>query len=81
MWYKFEQGNPVGVPRIKNYQVAWYDMSNKGKCFDENFYFPNEIDNVMPYVETIEDFNSETRTRVFANFDDGTKYELKFVKV
>jgi len=25
MWYKFENGNPIWIPRIKKYQVALYD--------------------------------------------------------
>lgn len=27
MWYKFEDENSIGIPRIKNYQVAFYDMT------------------------------------------------------
>ena len=77
MWYKFEKGNPLGIPRIKKYQVAWYDMEHKGDCFDESFYAPNEIDMVMPYIETVEDVNNSDRSRVFVHFDNGDIYELK----
>lgn len=81
MWYKFEDGNPIGIPRIKQYQVAFYDMTNDGKCFDEDFYSPDEIDKVIPFVETIEDVGNDDRTRVFIYFDNGDQYELKMEKV
>ena len=77
MWYKFEEGNPIGIPRVKKYQVAWYDMGHKGDCFDESFYTPNEIDAVMPFIETVEDVNNSDRSRVFVHFDNGDVYELK----
>ena len=75
MWYK------NGVPRIKNYHLAWYDMTRDGKCFDESFYEPNEIGEVIPFAETIEDEGKHDRSRVFVNFDDGDMYELKLVRV
>lgn len=81
MWYKFEKGNSIGIPRIKQYQVAFYDMLRNGTCFDESFYGPDEIDEVMPYVETIEDVGKNDRTRVFVHFDDGDIYELKLEKI
>lgn len=82
MWYKFENGNPVGIPRIKEYQVAWYDMDHcDGDCFDEAFYKPNEIGQVITYVETIEDEGCGDRRRVFVHFDDGEQYELKLIRI
>lgn len=81
MWYKFENEYSIGVPRIKNYQVAFYDMTRGGSCFDESFFEPEEIDKVMPYVETVEDVGNNDRTRVFVCFDDGDRYELKLVKL
>lgn len=81
MWYRFEEGQVLGVPRIENYQVAWYDMERQGSCFDESFYEPNQINTVITYVETIEDINHCDRTRVFANFDNGDVYELKLHKL
>lgn len=50
MWYKFEDDNPIGIPRIKGYQVAWYDMEQEQNCFDESFYKPEDIDKVITYV-------------------------------
>jgi hypothetical protein len=81
MWYKFEEGNPVGIPRIKQYQVAWYDVTMDDICFDESFYSPDRIGEVMPYVETVEDVGSYDRTKVFVHFDNGDIYELKMEKV
>lgn len=81
MWYRFEEGNSMGIPRIKNYHLAWYDMTKGGSCFDESFFKPDEIDKVIPYVETIEDEGKDDRSKVFVHFDDGDMYELKLVKV
>ena len=81
MWYRFEDGNPVGIPRIKSYQIAWYDMTRGGKCFDESFFQPEDISHIIPYVETVEDEGSDYRSRVFAHFDDGEMYELKLERI
>ena len=81
MWYRFEEGNPFGVWRVKQYQVAWYDMDMGGDCFDECFYKPNEIDKVIDHVETVEDENHHDRSRVFVHFDNGDIYELKLEKI
>lgn len=81
MWYRFEDDNSVGIPRIKEYQVAFYDMTMNGSCFDESFFPPDEIERVMPFVETIEDIGNDDRTRVFVYFDDGEMYELKLERI
>ena len=81
MWYRFEEGNPIGIPRIKNYQVAFYDMTRGGKCFDEILFKPDDIDIAITYVETEEDVNNFDRCRVFVNYDDGKRYELKLEDV
>lgn len=81
MWYRFEEGKPIGTPRIKEYQVAWYNMNRNGYCFDESFYKPEDIDKVITYVETIEDENNCDRRRVFVHFDDGEQYELKLERI
>lgn len=81
MWYRFEDGNPIGIPRIKEYQVAFYDMVRNGSCFDEAFFQPDEIGEVIPYVETIEDIGNDDRRRVFVHFDDGETYELKLERI
>lgn len=80
MWYRFDEENQVGIPRIKCYQVAFYDMTMGGICFDESFFAPDEIDKVMPYVETVEDVTNEDRSKVFVHFDNGDIYELKMEK-
>lgn len=81
MWYRFEKGKSKGIPRIKYYQVAWYDMEQGQGCFDESIYKPEDIDKVITYVETIEDEGHCDRTRVFAHFDDGEQYELKLERI
>lgn len=81
MWYRFEEGNPVGIPRIRGYRVAFYDMTQNGGCFDETYYSPDKINKAISYVETIEDKDDYDRTRVFADFDNGDVYELKLEKV
>lgn len=81
MWYKLEEGKYIGTPRVKQYQVAWYDMTKDGSCFDEAFYDPAELDIVISYVETIEDINNNDRSRVFVHFDNGDIYELKLEKL
>ena len=74
MWYRFEEGNPIGSPRVKRYHVAFYDMTNDEGCFDESFFKPDEVARAMPYVETIEDEGKDDRTRVFVHFDDDDMY-------
>ena len=81
MWYRFEEGNPIGIPRIKEYHVAFYDMEQDGHCFDEDFFKPEDIGSAITFVETEEDSDNADRCRVFANFDDGDIYELKLVKI
>ena len=75
MWYK------NGVPRIKNYHLAWYDTTRDGSCFDESFFEPDEVDRVIPFVETIEDEGKDDRSKVFAHFDNDDMYELKLEKI
>ena len=81
MWYRFKKDNPIGIPRVKYYQIAWYDMTKNGDCFDEDFIGPEGIDRVMPYVETVEDENNSDRSRVFVHFDNNDVYELKLEKL
>lgn len=81
MWYRFKEGIHEAVPRVIGYQVAFYDMTMGGKCFDESFFKPDEIDNVITYVETIEDKNNQDRIRVFVQFDNDDRYELKLEKI
>jgi hypothetical protein len=81
MWYRFEPGGILGIPRVASYHVAFYDMTRNGSCFDESFFRPSELEEVIPYVETIEDVNNNDRRRVFVNMSDGDVYELKMVKL
>ena len=81
MWYRFEKDNPIGIPRVKYYQIAWYDMTKNGDCFDEDFINPDDVARVIPYVETVEDENNSDRSRVFVHFDNNDVYELKLEKL
>ena len=76
MWYKFENGNPVGICRVKNLQVAFYDMDHGGDCFDESFFSPKNCSEALEYVETIEEESWSDRRRVFVHMDNGDVYEL-----
>ena len=81
MWYRFEKWNPKGICRVKQFQIAWYDMELNGDCFDEDFVAPDGINQVIPYVETVEDENNSDRSRVFVHMDNGDIYELKMEKL
>ena len=81
MWYRFEEGNPKGICRVKQLQIAWYDMKRNGDCFDEDFVVPDGIERVIPYVETVEDENNSDHSRVFVHMDNGDVYELKMEKL
>ena len=81
MWHRFEKNNPKGICRVKQFQIAWYDMQQNGDCFDEDFVAPDGIDRVIPYVETVEDENNSDRSRVFVHMDNGDVYELKMEKL
>ena len=89
-WYRFEEGNPKGILRIKNLQVCWYNMERNGDCFDETFVAAQSKDIgetfhnlglMLTYVETEEDKNNSDRCIVFIKMDNGDTYELKMEKV
>lgn len=77
-WYRFEDNDSLGIFNVKEYQVAWYE---DGICFDEDWYGPDQISDVVPYVETEEDKNNIDHSRVFVIFENGDKYEIKLEKV
>ena len=91
MWWKFIKGNPKGKLRVKQVQVAWYDMKNKGDCFDESFIENNgdekDLLNRLGLWATYVDMNEEVdknkmdRSRVFIHMDDGSVYELLMKKL
>ncbi len=65
-WYRFEEGNPKGIPRIQEYIVGFYEA---GKCYDEARYKPEEVALVMPYLMADD-------CKVFAVFGKDEIYEL-----
>lgn len=78
MLYRFEPNNSKGICRVKNIQIAFYNMDNSdGVCFDECFKnIETPTEQILAYVETKEDYNSFMHSRVFINMDDGDTYEL-----
>ena len=77
MLYRFEPNSSKGICRVKDIQIAWYDMEHNGDCFDESFEnieVPTE--HILAYVETKEDRDKINHSRVFINMDNGDKYEL-----
>ena len=71
----------MGFLKIIGYQVAWYDMTRNGRCFDESFYPPEEISKVIHHVETTENETWSIKSRVFMLLDNGNEYELKLEKI
>lgn len=70
-WYRFVNGK--GIPRIKEYQVAFYD-ERTGNCYDEIFYEPNQINQAITYV-------GEPFCKVFAIFSKDEVYEITAMRV
>lgn len=89
MWFKFKKGEPKGKLRVKQVQLAWYDMERNGDCFDESWILPSGDDQEMlksvgtwlPYVETVEDEGKCDRSRLFVHMDNGDVYELLMKKL
>lgn len=81
MWYRFKKRNPKDTCKVKQFQIAWYDMERNGSCFDEDFVVTDKIDRVIPHVGTVEDENHRDRSRVFVHMDNGDVYELKMKKL
>jgi hypothetical protein len=56
-------------------------MERNGRCFDEIWYPPDKINEVIDYVETAENDNWRMRVRVFVHMDNGDEYELVMNKL
>lgn len=81
MWYRLDENSGRYIQRVKDYCVAWYDMTKNGDCFDERHFHSEELNKAITYVETVEDKNNQDRSRVFVRFDNGNVYEVKFEKI
>ena len=59
------------MKKIENFQVAFYD---KDGCYDEDFYewWDTSCFDYIFYNDCHEEYR-----RLFVNFDDGMKYEVK----
>lgn len=63
------------MKKIENFQIAFYD---KNGCYDEGFFEWWDT-SCFDYILDDYAYPDEYR-RLFVNFDDGTKYEIKLVK-
>lgn len=91
MWWKFKKGEPKGKLRAKRLQVAWYDMEDNGRCFDESFIdnkgterdFLNSLGLWATYVDMNEEDDKKKcdRSRVFVHMDNGDVFELEMRKL
>lgn len=76
-WYRFEKDNPIGIPRVKEYQANFYEEN--GDCFDEAWFGSNELGEAIVYAR--EDIETTPYSKLFAIFDDNTVYEIVISKV
>lgn len=76
-WYRFEKDNPIGIPRVKEYQANFYEEN--GDCFDEAGFGSNELGEAIVYAR--EDIETTPYSKLFAIFDDNTVYEIVISKV
>lgn len=56
-------------------------MAHNGTCFDESFYYPDEVGLVMPFVEIDKESDCSVKSKVFVHLSDGSRYELKMIRV
>lgn len=82
MLYRFSKDYTKAVCRVKNIQIAWYDMERGRDGFDESFTdVSTPTEQILAFVKTEEDKNNSDRSRVFVNMDNGDRYELIMKKV
>ena len=64
------------MKKIENFQIAFYD---KNGCYDEGFFEWWDTKCLEYILE--EDYTCpDEYRRLFVNFDDGSRYEIKLVK-
>lgn len=65
------------MKKIKNFQLCFYD---KLGCYDEAFYDRDDVD-IFYAIECLTEYENpyypDEFQRLFVNFDDGTKCEIK----
>lgn len=74
-WYRFTNDDPVGIFRVKKYQVAFYDENG---CYDESWYKPYELAKIICFSRSPEETEG---SRLYAHFDNGEQYEIFAKKV
>ena len=77
MKYIFNNNEIKGQLPIDTIQIAFYDMTRDGGCFDESFINPNDFNvHYLTYIDTEENKDDNDRTRIFINMINGKTYEL-----
>ena len=68
------------MKKIKNLQLCFYD---KLGCYDEAFYDRDDVD-IFYAIECLTEYENpyypDEFQRLFVNFDDGTRCEIKLVE-
>lgn len=74
-WYRYKKGDPIGIFRAQEYQVAFYDENG---CYDESWYKRYELAQIICFARTPDE---EEGSRLYAIFDNGERYEIFAKKV
>lgn len=74
-WYRWINGDPIGIFRVEYYQAAFYDTNG---CYDESRWRSHELSKAIAYARTPDE---EIGSRLYAVFDNGDKYEIFAKKV
>ena len=64
------------MKKIENFQIAFYD---KNECYDECFFEWWDT-KCLKYILDEDYTCPDEYRRLFVNFDDGSRYEIKLVK-
>lgn len=64
------------MKKIENFQIAFYD---KNGCYDEGFFDPQDTF-IFGYLFNEDYTCPDEYCRLFANFNDGSSYEIKLVR-
>ena len=69
------------IKKIKNFQLCFYD---KLGCYDESFYDIDDGAGISYAIECLTKYENlyypDEYQRLFVNFNDGTRYEIKLVE-
>lgn len=74
-WYRFKEGDPIGVFRVQEYKVVFYDEHG---CYDESWYKCHDLAKIICFARTPDE---KEGSRLYAIFDNGERYEIFAKKV